>query len=62
MDWWKELAKSCLNVGVATIVVFIYGTAVNPQFGWRILIWGLALVIWWGGLSYLFWKKGSKRQ
>ncbi len=59
MDWWKELAKSFLNLAAVTIVVLVYGYLINPNWNVRYAIWGLLLALWWWTLSYIIWRTGG---
>ena len=61
MGWWKEFAKSFLNLAVVTIAVLVYGSLTNPQWNVRYAIWGILLTLWWWALSYFLWRIGGTK-
>jgi heme O synthase-like polyprenyltransferase len=60
MSWFKEVAKTCLNLAVLVLGVFVFGFVANPNWKWWYLLAGLFLAAWFVWLSWLLWKKGGE--
>lgn len=61
MEWWKEVAKMCLNIAVLATGVFVFGYLTNPQWNWRYAMFGIGLVILALTISRSLWRKGERR-
>jgi hypothetical protein len=60
MSWFKEVAKTCLNLAVLVLGVFVFGFVANPNWKWWYLLAGLFLAAWFGlfGSVGFYGKKG----
>ncbi len=61
MDWWKEVAKMCLNIAVLALGVFVFGYLTNPQWNWKYVIFGMGMTALALAMSRLLWKRGERK-
>ncbi len=59
MDWWKEVARMCLNFAVLTVGALCY-TTVTGRWDVKQFLLGVAIATLWFVLSRLAWKKGGQ--
>lgn len=59
MEWWKEIAKMCLNFAVLTVGAISYSTLTGR---WNLIQFcaGLIVSMLWIIVSRLMWQKGVK--
>lgn len=58
MDWWKEVARMCLNFAVLTVGAFCY-TTLTGLWNERPFFLGLVTAVIWILLSWSSWKRGG---
>jgi hypothetical protein len=61
MDWWKEVAKMCLNIAVLALGVFVFGYLTNPQWNWKYVVFGMGTIALALTMSRLLWKRGERK-